>query len=284
MEPSRSLLQMSTHRKPTLFAIGEIPSADKLISQPLGTISALADYLRESLDRSLNPPPLHRLYSASVEKAFERLSGQEKICLEEVSPAEEFHPILSAIIQQLTVDSVPKSLWKDWPSPGWSQILRLLYGITRHFRPKVVLETGVGVIGSTSAVILAALTANDEGHLLSIDRDRPKQFFDVPTGSGIPKKFRPRHTLLLGSSNAWLSRLLAEDVTIDMFLHDSLHTRRQMTVEYEQVWPMLRSGGVLASDDTWNCAFDDFTNAKSCIGTHLRYDNSSFGLSRKPSQ
>jgi predicted O-methyltransferase YrrM len=43
-------------------------------------------------------------------------------------------------------------------------------------------------------------------------------------------------------------------------MHDSLHTYRNMTQEFERVWPALRPGGVLISDDLEsNSAFLDLS-------------------------
>ncbi len=36
---------------------------------------------------------------------------------------------------------------------------------------------------------------------------------------------------------------------MDLFLHDSLHTTRNMRREFETVWPSLRAGGLLLADD-----------------------------------
>jgi predicted O-methyltransferase YrrM len=45
---------------------------------------------------------------------------------------------------------------------------------------------------------------------------------------------------------------------VDLFLHDSLHTHRNMRREFEAVWPRLRAGGVILADDVErNQAFDE---------------------------
>lgn len=36
---------------------------------------------------------------------------------------------------------------------------------------------------------------------------------------------------------------------VDLFLHDSLHTHRNMRREFDTIWPRLRTGGVLLADD-----------------------------------
>ena len=44
----------------------------------------------------------------------------------------------------------------------------------------------------------------------------------------------------------------------DLFLHDSLHTYRNMRRELEVAWPHLRAGGVILADDVErNHAFGD---------------------------
>jgi hypothetical protein len=44
----------------------------------------------------------------------------------------------------------------------------------------------------------------------------------------------------------------------DLFVHDSLHTYRNMRREFETVWPRLRTGGVILADDVErNRAFGD---------------------------
>jgi hypothetical protein len=35
----------------------------------------------------------------------------------------------------------------------------------------------------------------------------------------------------------------------DVFLHDSLHTTRNMTFEFQAAWQKMNAGGVLLSDD-----------------------------------
>jgi hypothetical protein len=45
---------------------------------------------------------------------------------------------------------------------------------------------------------------------------------------------------------------------VDIFLHDADHTYRSQIEEYRTVWPALREGGLLISDDVWNTALVDF--------------------------
>jgi predicted O-methyltransferase YrrM len=120
------------------------------------------------------------------------------------------------------------------------------YVICRALRPRVVVETGVDS-GVTTSFILQALAANDEGHLWSIDL--PPIGAEQFTGSFVPEPLRRRWTLLRGRSRDLLPRLLTDLPAPDVFLHDSLHTTRNMTFEFQAAWRKMNPGGVLLSDD-----------------------------------
>ncbi len=120
------------------------------------------------------------------------------------------------------------------------------YVICRALRPRVVVETGVGS-GVTTSFILQALAANNEGHLWSIDL--PPIGAEQFAGSFVPQPLRNRWTLLRGRSRDLLPRLLSDLPAPDVFLHDSLHTTRNMTFEFQAAWQKMSTGGVLLSDD-----------------------------------
>jgi predicted O-methyltransferase YrrM len=120
------------------------------------------------------------------------------------------------------------------------------YAICRALRPRVVVETGVGS-GVTTSFILQALAANDEGHLWSIDL--PPIGAEQFAGSFVPQHLRSRWTLLRGRSRDLLPPLLNDLPAPDIFLHDSLHTTRNMTFEFQAAWQRMNAGGILLSDD-----------------------------------
>ena len=75
----------------------------------------------------------------------------------------------------------------------------------------------------------------------------------------IPDSLRHRHRLELGDSRELLPEILQSLQSVDIFLHDSLHTFDHMSFEYSTAWPHLRDGGLLLSDDIlWNSAFHGF--------------------------
>ena len=148
--------------------------------------------------------------------------------------------------------------WDD----GDRRLGRLAWCLTRHLRPERVVETGVAR-GLTTRVVLEALERNGSGHLWSIDlpplieRDLEEQ-----TGIAVPERLRHRWTLLRGSSRRLLRGLLDELGTIDVFLHDGLHTERNVGFELRSAWAALAPGGAALLDDIQqNAAFGRFTPA-----------------------
>jgi predicted O-methyltransferase YrrM len=150
----------------------------------------------------------------------------------------------------------------------------LLYALVRGLRPDVVVETGTAS-GISTTYLLAALTRNGTGRLVSIDLPFvltggeellrpvvPGSSIDPldssplppgkPPGWAIPSELRDRWELRLGDARELLPALLKEVGEIDVFLHDSLHTREHMLFEFETAWPSIRHGGVLASDDIFH--------------------------------
>ncbi|MCI0541017.1 MAG: class I SAM-dependent methyltransferase [Verrucomicrobiales bacterium] len=137
-------------------------------------------------------------------------------------------------------------------------LARLAYLVCRAWQPRVVVETGVAY-GVTSAFILQALDRNGKGALVSIDL--PPLGDDVAShvGSLVPEGLRNRWSVHRGPSKRLLPKVLAELKRVDVFLHDSLHTRRNIQMELNLAWRFLAPGGVLLADDVSdNDAFATF--------------------------
>jgi predicted O-methyltransferase YrrM len=170
---------------------------------------------------------------------------------------------------------------------------RLLYALVRLARPQVVVETGVAS-GVSSAYLLKALERNGSGTLHSVDMPNYEEILEkqgaIPqatailprgkeVGYAVPDDLRSRWDLRLGLSREILPPLLQSAGPIDLYLHDSEHTYANMSWEYEQAWPVLRPGGILASDDVGlNRAFADFASAHG--GSAAVYDGR-IGLLRR---
>lgn len=139
----------------------------------------------------------------------------------------------------------------DTFSPRWaadSRLARLLYLSCRLIEPSVVIETGVAY-GVSSAFILKALEENGNGTLYSVDLPPLRREYHRLWGVAVPEDLRSRWKFYRGSSMRVLPRLLERTGRIDLFLHDSLHTHRNMRREFDLIWPRLRPGGVLLADD-----------------------------------
>jgi hypothetical protein len=137
---------------------------------------------------------------------------------------------------------------------GWDDadpaVARAVWCVTRHLGPAAVVETGVAR-GVTSSFALEALERNGRGHLWSIDLPPPFARAGIrrEIGAAVPERLRHRWKYIRGSSRRRLPRLLERLGTVDLFLHDSIHTKRNVLFELETVWPALRAGGFVLIDD-----------------------------------
>ena len=136
-------------------------------------------------------------------------------------------------------------------SPRWaadSLLARCCYLTCRLLEPEVVVETGVAY-GVSSAFILRALEENGHGVLHSVDLPPLRRRYDRFWGIAVDEKLKARWRLHRGPSKRLLPGLLEEVGAVDLFLHDSLHTYRNMRREFGALWPHLRAGGVILADD-----------------------------------
>jgi hypothetical protein len=135
--------------------------------------------------------------------------------------------------------------WNDG-DPG---LVRAVWCLTRHLRPANVVETGVAR-GMTSRFILEALGRNGAGHLWSIDRP-PALATELhgQIGAAVEGHCRSRWSYVEGSSRHRLPGLLASLGSIDLFVHDSLHTASNIRFELDQAWRVLKPGGIVVADD-----------------------------------
>jgi predicted O-methyltransferase YrrM len=138
-----------------------------------------------------------------------------------------------------------------------SVMARLCYLSCRLIEPQVAIETGVAY-GVSSAYILTAMRENGRGTLHSVDlpplRRKTGRFWGIAVSDDLEGRWR----LHRGTSARVLPRLLKETPTVDLFVHDSLHTHKNMSREFDTIWPHLRPGALLLADDIErNHAFQD---------------------------
>ena len=138
-----------------------------------------------------------------------------------------------------------------------SLFARLCYLACRLTAPERVVETGVAY-GVSSAYILKALERNGRGTLHSVDLPPLRREYERYWGVAVPAELRGGWQLHRGSSDRVLPVLLRETGPFGLFVHDSLHTRRNMRREFDAAWSKLLPGGVLLADDVErNRAFAD---------------------------
>jgi len=175
-----------------------------------------------------------------------------------------FEKLWSEIAQGLAASSLELGRFSYGQfSDADPSLARAAWCTVRHLMPLVVVETGVAK-GITSRVVLEALERNGRGHLWSIDL--PHLFepsIHVQTGAAVPPALRHRWTYVHGSSRRRLPGLLRELGAVEIFVHDSLHTVRNMRFEMDYAWRALGPGGVMIVDDVYNQAFREFVEDTS---------------------
>ena len=170
-------------------------------------------------------------------------------------------------ISEAAYASLAEQLWVpsgdlDEPLSVWNardELLRIAAVAVRVMQPTVVVETGVA-LGFTTGTILHQLEENGRGRLYSIDLPALQWDPHEAIGRAVPEELKHRWELTLGDSRDVLGPIAARVAPIDIFLHDSLHTYSTQMREYRAVWPYVRSGGLLISDDIGNPAFVEFAD------------------------
>jgi hypothetical protein len=144
-------------------------------------------------------------------------------------------------------------------SDGDQGLAHAVWYAVRHGRPDIVVETGVAR-GVTTRVVLEGLQQLGCGRLWSIDLPHPfERSLRDQTALLVPRDRRDRWRYIEGSSRRRLPRLLQELGHVDLFIHDSLHTRRNVRFEMEQAARALGPGGLIIVDDIdMQGAFDSF--------------------------
>jgi hypothetical protein len=176
----------------------------------------------------------------------------------------EFRDLWPEVISELEAKGIqagPESF--QWWNDGDAGFVRAIWFLTRHLKPKKVVETGVAH-GVTSRFILEALKRNGEGHLWSIDLPPLERFWHKEIGIAVGDGFKDRWSYIRGSSTRRLPRLLSDLGQIDLFIHDSQHSEHNVRFELDRVWPVLKPGGAIVVDDVdSNWGFRSFTQTFS---------------------
>jgi hypothetical protein len=176
--------------------------------------------------------------------------------------ASEFWTVWPEVNSELEAKGIrpgPESF--QWWNDGDAGLTRAIWCLTRHLRPKKVVETGVAH-GVTSRCVLEALERNGDGHLWSIDLPPVDSFWRKQVGAAVGDGYVDRWTYISGSSRRRLPELLSSLGEIDLFIHDSLHSERNVRFELDRAWAVITPTGTLVVDDVdANWGFRSFTQA-----------------------
>lgn len=257
-------------------------AASVVVRDPIEGIERIREKIadestRWSRSNSLAPDP-------DWEASLHALVGVEWTCQEVGAFDPLWQEVMSGLgAKGLTVGRGSFSGWDD----GDAGLARAAWCVVRHQRPEIVVETGVAR-GLTTRVVLEALAANGHGQLYSIDLPPPlaPERLSVEAGAAVTDELRSRWTLIEGSSRRRLPGLLRELGTIDMFMHDSRHTRRNIAFELGLAWSALRPGGLILADDIQaTVAFEQSVEAfggPAAIVCASDDERGRFGLIKKP--
>jgi predicted O-methyltransferase YrrM len=244
---------------------------------PLDTLAALQDNIYSRIE-SANT--VGYIADPDWEAALHRRLGMSS-----ESEEEGFWPLWSTVMETLQAQGVavgPFSFygWND----GDAGIARAIWCLIRRLHPVNVVETGVAH-GITSRFILEALGTIGAGRLWSIDLPPLNPITRQEVGVAVCQTGVPidRWTYIPGTSRRRLPELLSCLGRIDLFIHDSMHSNRNVMFELEWAWRYLSAGGVIVVDDIdVNPAFDTFTRAHAehpsfvCTAEPLRPDTRRF--------
>jgi hypothetical protein len=161
---------------------------------------------------------------------------------------DEFEPLWDQVVGDVRARglSLGRHTYGGWDD-GDPGLARVIWCLTRHLAPARVVETGVAR-GVTSRVILEALQRTGRGHLWSIDLPAMDPNLHDEIGVAVPAGLYPRWTYTTGTSRRRLPGLLAEIGPIDLFVHDSSHTERNIVFELGLAWPAIVRGAIVADD------------------------------------
>ena len=175
---------------------------------------------------------------------------------------DELNDVWTGINDFLVASGVPTGPQSFGPwNDGDKGLVRATWCLTRHLRPARVVETGVAH-GLTSRVILEAMARNGAGHLSSIDLPPLDEGLRSQVGAAVSPDVAGRWTYINGSSRRRLPGLLSRLGGIDLFVHDSLHSERNVRFELDRAWAALSPGGAALIDDIdANWGFHSFNEA-----------------------
>jgi hypothetical protein len=236
-----------------------------ILSDPVEGFERSRERLLER--RASRQPPSRLEALATWHRELHRRLGLTWPCGVEAEFAEVWSEVTRTMAdQQLTLGKGTFGGWDD----GDPALSRAVYCLSRHLRPRKVLETGVAR-GVSTRFILEALERNGAGALFSIDLPPLiDSQLESEVALVVPDDLRGRWTYVKGSSRRRLREVLGRLEAVDFFLHDSMHTERNVRFELDHVWPVLSGhGGMVVDDVDYNRGLESFLGAHPALPSPL---------------
>jgi len=231
--------------KVRLMAHCLITRPTEFVDRVAGLLDRLTDHSQESTTHPFPPDAVWSFLSDALRIDVESILREPTLLQTEA-------------MLRSRIDSIPSDAVFRPGNCAEPLLGRVAYVVCRALRPTTVLETGVAY-GSSTTYLLAALGANRYGQLHSVDLPSILDPQARLVGQIIPDALRSRWKLYLGASRRILPSVLKAIGSVDVFLHDSLHTNRNMRAEFTAVTPYLGRPSVVLSDDVhFNHAFEDW--------------------------
>ena len=244
MVPCHPVVRGGGTKTPDMNGLKYAASAVRtIVSSPAQGSERVMEKLAARRDRKA---AVHYETEPCWEERLHELLGEPWPCRER--PA--FEELWTAILRRLAQRGlqVGKGAFGGWDDAD-PALARAVWCLTCHLGPRTVVETGVAR-GLTTRVVLEVLERAGAGRLWSIDLPPLLEAeLREETAAAVPMDGRGRWTLFEGSSRRLLPGLLEKLGRVDLFIHDSMHTERNLRFELDRVWEHLAPGGVLVADD-----------------------------------
>jgi predicted O-methyltransferase YrrM len=162
---------------------------------------------------------------------------------------------------------------------GGEADINLLFNIVSITKSQKIIETGVAFGWSSMAILLAQKNIPNS-YLYSIDMPYPKDNNESYVGLVIPEDLKSNWKLIREPDRNGLKKVLSRiEGNIDMFHYDSDKSYEGRKYSYNLIWPKLKKGGILISDDIEdNSYFMKFTKEKNVRFSVINSNNKYVGI------
>jgi len=142
------------------------------------------------------------------------------------------------------------------PGDSFSFYSLPLYVVVRMTKPEIVIETGTQN-GGSAQTILYGLYKNNKGFLHSIDSghestDDTHTITNGQPGERITEFLKSRWVLHLGFSYDKLRPLLDDVKIVDLFFHDSDHSKKCVEFEFNEIIKNINTNSLIGMHDHYS--------------------------------